>query len=84
MGYMFRLYRVIFGPSKNTDPISKVVKCTMGSHRLLHLVSIICIRTSLSGIQLLHGAQFDTDGILSSEKPNAPLSIGGLDDFEHQ
>ena len=27
-------YRVIFRPSKNTDPINKVVKCTVGSPML--------------------------------------------------
>ena len=31
MGYCFDCYRVIFRPSKNTDPITKEVKCTVGS-----------------------------------------------------
>ena len=30
----FDTYRVIFTPSKNTDPISEVVKCTLGSPML--------------------------------------------------
>jgi len=30
----FGSYRVIFTPSKNTDPIFKVVKCTVGSPML--------------------------------------------------
>jgi len=36
MGYMFRLYRVIFRPSKTADPIFyEVGKCTVGSPMLI-------------------------------------------------
>jgi len=36
----FDSYRVIFRPSKNTDPINKVVKCTVGSPVLTKIVTV--------------------------------------------
>jgi len=36
----FDSYCVIFRPSKNTDPISKVVKCTVGSPMLTKIVTV--------------------------------------------
>jgi len=57
----FDSYRVIFRPSKNTDPITKEVKCTVGSPK--HWGSHSPYKFLDNWICILWGPEDDSEGV---------------------